>query len=112
MAEGMSTVFKVILLVVGSYVITVAVAAFIIALAIMILMVVESYDCSVMNRALVALWVMIAMLFLASVAVVRTVTRKVIPSVVGRRVVVVMYGMMMLASYVVIAFGLMVAFNC
>ena len=112
MAEGMSTVFKGMLLVVGSYVLMVAVAALIIALAIMILAVEGSYNCSVMNRAVVALWVMIAMLSLASVAVVRTVTRKITPSVAGRWAVVVVYSVVVLASYVVIAFGLMVAFNC
>jgi hypothetical protein len=44
--------------------------------------------------------------------VVGVVAWKVIPSVQQRWAIVVVYGMMMLASYVVIAFGLLVAFNC
>jgi hypothetical protein len=65
-----------------------------------------------MNRAVVILWVVIAVLFLASVAVVRIVARRIIPSSAGGLAVVVIHGMVMLASYVVLAFGLLVAFEC
>jgi len=107
----MNTVFRGMLLVVGSYVVTIALVALIIVLAIAILMM-GSTACSVMNRALVALWVTIAVLFFASVAVVRIVARKVFPSITGRRGVVAIYSVGLLASYVVLAFGLMVAFEC
>lgn len=110
MPGGKGSVFKGMLLVVGPYVVTIAVVALILVLAITILA--KPYDCSTLNRAVVALWLTIAMLFFASVAVVRIVARKVILSIAGRRVVVVTYGVVMLASYVVIALGLMVAFNC
>lgn len=111
MPKGMSSVFKGILLVVGSYVVTIALVALIIVLAISILMR-GSTDCSVMNRAVVVLWVTISVLFFASVAVVGIVERKLILRVAARRAAVVLYGVVMLASYVVIAFGLMVAFEC
>ena len=58
MPKGMSTVFKGMLLVVGAYVVMIAVVALIIVLA--IITVTEPYDCSTMNRALVILWVTIA----------------------------------------------------
>ena len=111
MPKGMSPVFKGILLLVGSYVVTMAAVVLVIVLAITILMV-GSPDCSVMNWALVALWVTIAVLLFASVAVLRIGARKVIPSIAGRRAVVILYGVVLLASYVVIAFGLLVAFEC
>ena len=106
----MKAAFKGILLVIGSYVITIAVAAFIVLLAIITLT--QPYNCSTVNWTVVILWVMIAVLLFASVAAVRIVARKVIPSVAGRRALVVIHGLVMLASYVVIAFGLMVAFEC
>ena len=65
-----------------------------------------------MSQALVTLWITIAVVFIASVIVVGVVARRVIPSFSGRLVIVVAHGVAMLASYVVIAFGLMVAFNC
>ncbi len=106
----MKTAIKGILLAVGAYVVTIAVAAFIILLVIITLT--EPYDCSTMNRAVVILWVAIAVLFLASVAGVRIVARKILPGGAGRLAVVAIHGMVMLASYVVIAFALMVAFEC
>ena len=106
----MKTAFKGILLAVGAYVVTIAAAAFIILLTIITLT--EPYNCSTMNRAVVILWVVVAVLFVASVAVVGIVARKIIPSGAGRLAVVVIHGMVMLASYVVLAFGLLVAFEC
>jgi len=98
-------------LVVGAYVVTMGVAIFIALLAIIILMM-EPHSCSTMGRALLVLWVTIAAVFLASAAVVGVVAWKIVADTAGRLAIVAVYGVMMLASYVVIAFGLMVAFNC
>ena len=100
---------KGVLLVVGAYAATMGVAAFT-SLAIMILM--APHSCSAMGRALLVLWGTIAGVFLASVAMVGVVAWKIVAGVAGRLAIVAGYGVMMLASYVVIAFGLMVAFNC
>jgi hypothetical protein len=97
-------------LMVGAYIVTMGVAVLIVTLAIMVL--VEPHSCRAMGRALLVLWATIAALFLASTLVVGVLAWKVTPSVQQRRAIVVVYGMMMLASYVVIAFGLLVAFNC
>ena len=105
----MSTGAKGILLVVGAYISTMAVAAFT-SLAIMILM--APHSCSAMGRALLVLWGTIAGVFLVSVAMVGVVAWKIVAGVAGRLAIVAVYGVVMLASYVVIAFGLMVAFNC
>jgi len=102
---------KGVLLVVGTYVVTMGVAALIIAFSIMILMI-KPYGCSVMSRALLVLSITIAAVFLASVVVIRIVAWKIIPGVVGRVAILAVHGVALLASYVVIAFGLMVAFNC
>jgi hypothetical protein len=106
----MKTAFKGILLVVGAFVATIAVAAFLIFLDVITLT--KPYDCPHMNRALVILWVAIAVLFISSVVGVRFVAREIFQSGAGQKAVVVIYGMLMLASYVVLAFGLMVAFEC
>lgn len=106
----MRTAVKGILLSLGAYVVTIAVAAFLIWPAIMTLT--DPYDCSTMNRAVVILWVAVAVLFLASVAGVRAVARKIMPGDAGRLAVVAIHGMVLLASYVVLASGLMVAFEC
>jgi len=107
----MSTGAKGALLVVGAYVVTIGVAVFIAVLAIMILMM-GSHSCSTMGQALVALWVTIAAVFLASAAVVGVVAWKIVEGTVGRLAIVGVYGVVTFASYVVIAFVLMVAFNC
>ena len=105
----MNTGVKGALLVVGAYVATIGVAA-LTSLAITTLM--EPHGCSAMIRALLVLWGTIAAVFLASVAVVGVVAWKIVAGIAGRLAIVAVYGVVMLASYVVIAFGLMVAFNC
>ena len=71
----------------------------------------EPQDCSAYSQVLEIQWGMLVVMFLASVAVVAVVTRKVVPGVAGRLAVVASHGVVTLASYVIIAFGLMVAFN-
>jgi hypothetical protein len=70
------------------------------------------HDCSDMERALLVLWGTIAAIFLASVAVVGVVAWRIAANMAGRLAIVAAYGVVMLSSYVVVAFGLMVAFNC
>ena len=100
---------KGVLLGVGAYVATIAVAA-IASLAIMMLM--KPYTCSEMGRALLVLWGTIAAVFLASVGVVGVVAWKIIEPVAARWATLILYAAAILASYVAIAFGLMVGFNC
>lgn len=106
----MSSGRKAARLAVGAYAVTMGMAVLVVTLAIMILS--EPHSCSAMSRALLVLWTAIAALFLASTLVVGVVAWRVIPSVQQRWAIVIVYGMMLLASYVLIAFGLLVAFNC
>jgi hypothetical protein len=88
-----------------------AVAVFIIAIALIIILM-RSYSCSAISQAMLVLLGTIAAVFLVSVAVVGVVARKIVASIAGRLAIVAVCGVLMLASYVVIAFGLMVIFNC
>jgi hypothetical protein len=72
----------------------------------------EPQSCNAVGQALLVLWMQIAAVFLVSVVVVGVVAWQVMPSVSGRLALVVAYGAVLAASYVVIAFGLMVALNC
>jgi hypothetical protein len=100
---------RAIVLAIGAYIITLLVAA----LAALILMtVMNPRGCSDLSQALLVLWGAIALLFLASAAAVGTGTWRLVPGQVGRVVFVTLYGVVLLATYIVIAFGLMVAYNC
>ena len=105
----MRTVIKGTLLVVGTYVITMGMTVF---AAFVIMLLINPHDCSGYGRALGVLWGMLAVMFLASVAVVGVVVWKVIPGIVRRLVIVATHGVVTLATFVIIAFGLMVIFNC
>ena len=105
----MNTGVKGALLAVGAYAATM-VACACTSLTTMVLM--DSNSCSAATRAMLVLWVIIAALFLASVAVVGVLAGKVVAGIAGRLAIVGLYGVVMLVSYVVVAFGLMVAFNC
>ena len=109
MSTKMSSDAKGVLFAVGAYVATMGVAI-LTSRAIMILM--APHGCSDMGRALLVLWGTIAAVFLASVVVVGVVAWKIVAGATGRLAIVAVYGVVMLASFVVIAFGLMVAFNC
>jgi|GEM_PF-3028416 len=100
---------KAIVLALGAYIITLIVAA----LAALILMTVMNLrGCSGMSQALLVLWGTIAVLFLASVVAVGLAVWKIVPGRAGRFALLAGYGVALLVSYVAIAFGLMVAFNC
>ena len=107
----MNTRAKGVLLVVGAYFATMAISVFIIAIAFIIILM-GSYSCNAISQAMLVLWGTIAVVFLASVAVVGVVAWKMVESVAGRLAIVAVYGVLLLASFVVIAFGLMVVFNC
>ncbi len=109
-SDKLSPGAKGVLLVIGAYFVTLCAAVFIITVT--ILMLLEETHCSVMSRAVVILWITIFTVFLASVIVVRSVVRRIIPSTAGRVALVVAHGVALLASYVVIAFGLLIAFDC
>jgi hypothetical protein len=105
----MKAVIKGALLVVGGYMITMGVT---VVASFVTMLLIDPHDCSGYGRAIGGLWGMLAVMFLASVAVVGVVAWKIIPGVVGRLVIVATHGAATLASYVIIAFGLMVIFNC
>jgi len=107
----MNTDAKGILLVAGAYIVTIGMAVLIAALAITILYI-GSHNCSDMGQALIVLWLLLAALFLASIVAVGVMVRRFIASVAGRWATLIAYGVVMLVSYVVFAFGLLVLFNC
>jgi hypothetical protein len=106
----MNTGVKGAILVIGAYVVTVGLTACIITFAIMSLL--DESSCSVMTKAMVALWVTIAVLFIVSIIVVRVMAWKINPSVAGRWAILVAHALALVLTYFVIAFGLLVAFNC
>ena len=102
---------KGVILAVVAYIVTMGVAIFIVAFGIMFVLIL-SLSCSAMGRALLTLWATIAIVCMASIAFVIVEVRKYVPDRTGRTTIVVAYGAAMLASYVFVAFGLMVLFNC
>jgi len=97
-------------LVIRAYLVTMGVTVLITLLTIIFL--VDTNSCSSVSRALAVLGGTTALVFLASVAVVGVGVWKAIPGVAERVAIVVGYGVMMLASFVVITCGLMMVFNC
>ena len=65
-----------------------------------------------MSQALVVMWIIIAVVFLISVIVVGVVAQKIDPGFAVRFAIVTLFGIALLVSYIVIAFGLLVLFNC
>ena len=101
---------KSVLLVIGAYIVTLMVTILIIGLATTNF--IDTTKCSSLSRALLVLWGTIAVVFLASIFVVRVITWKIIQSTSGRLVIVAVYGAVMLVSFAVLAFMLLVLFNC
>jgi hypothetical protein len=97
-------------LVVLAYLATMGATVLITLLTIIFLM--DTTSCSSVSRALAVLMGTTAVVFLASVAVVGVGAWKVIAGVAARLAIVLAYGVLMLASYVVVTCGLMVVFNC
>ena len=111
MLKRMSPEARRVLTFVGAYVVTMVVTGCMLSVAIAWLMS-NPQSCSAMGRALSVLWVTVAVMFLVSAVAVGFAARKLIPGLVARRVTMAVYGVVMLASYVVVAFVLLVAFNC
>jgi hypothetical protein len=110
MSNKMNTGTKGVLLVICAHIIAFGVAICIIVLATALF--IDTTSCGALGRALPVLWGIIAVVFLTSVIVVGILAWKIVPNLTGRLVIMVVYGVAMLVSYVGIAFGLMVAFNC
>lgn len=106
----MNSIIKGILLLVGAYLVTLVMAGFTIFFTIYTL---ESpQSCSDIGRALVTLWVVIAVEFLASLIMVAIVAWKIIEGAARRWVIVIVHGLLLIVNYIILAFGLMVALNC
>ncbi len=103
---------KLLTLMVGGFVITISLAIAIIVIAIMILYGVEVTNCSTMSKALVGLWIILGGVFIASLGLIEAFAWKTYPGCGARLAVLVIYGLALLVSYVVLAFGLMIVFNC
>ena len=101
---------KGVLLVIGAYTITVVAAILIIAISLMFL--IDTHKCSALGPSLLALWGTIAVMFLISGIIVGIIAWKIMPSIAGRLVVVAVHGVSLLVTYIGIALGLLVAFNC
>ena len=99
-----------VLLVVGACMVTICLACSIITFASMVF--IDTTKCSAVSRALPVLWITIAVVFLTSVDAGLNLEMPGGFMATGRRAIVAVYGVAMLASFVVIAFLLMVAFNC
>ena len=110
MSNNLNPGIKGVLLVVGAYIISVVTVILIVAVSLIFL--VDTHRCSAMGQALLALWGTTAAVFLISGIIVGVVTWKIIPNTAGRLVTVAVYGVAMLVTYIGIAFGLLVAFNC
>ena len=100
---------RAIVLAIGAYFMTLLLAAL---AALLVMTVLDPRGCSDLSQALLVLWGTIAALFLASVVPVGVAAWKMAPGRGGRFALLAGYSVALLASYVVIAFGLMVALNC
>ena len=100
---------RAIVLAIGAYFMTLLFAAL---AALIVMTVLDPRGCSDLSQALLVLLGTIAALFLASGGAVAVAALKIVPGTAGRFAILAVYGITLLASYVVIAFGLMVGFNC
>lgn len=110
MPNNLNNGAKGVLYVVGAYIVTIMIAIFTIGFATVIF--IDTTKCSAVSKAFPVLLGTIAVVFLASMVFVRGLAWKNIPSVPGRWAILAVYGAAIFLSYVVITFGLMVAFNC
>ena len=101
---------KALLLAIGAYITSVVVAIFIIVLVVILF--IDTTHCGAVSRALPVLLGTIAVWFLISVIGVGLVTWKIISGIAGRLAIVISYGVALLVSYVIIAFGLLMVLNC
>ena len=100
---------KAIMLVTGAHIATLVVAAIASAITMALL---APRGCSAVSNAVGVLFVLIAVLFVASAVVVSLRARKITVQAGGRVAIISAYVAALLISYIVIAFTLMLAFNC
>lgn len=100
---------KAIVLAISAYIITLLAAAL---AALIVMTVMSPRGCGDLSQALLVMWLAIAALFLASGVTVGMAVRRESAGKAGRVVLLAAYSAALLISYVVIAFGLMVALNC
>jgi hypothetical protein len=105
-----NTAAKRLRLVIRAYLVTMGVTV-LITLLITILLV-DTHSCSSVGRGLAVLGGTTAVVCLASIAVVGVRAWKILSGIADRLAIVVVYGVIMLVSYVVFTCGLMVVFNC
>lgn len=110
MAGTMNTAVKGLLLVAAAYAAAMGLA--ICMLTITVALVADTHSCNALGRALVAAWSGLAVVFAVSMLVTAGVAWKILPGCAGRLAVVAALGAALLVSFAVIAFGLLVAFNC
>ena len=110
MPNNLSTGIKGVLLVIGTAIVTVIAAILIIVLSTMFL--IDASNCYALGPSLVALWCSTAAVFLVSGIVVKIVAWKITTDTAGRLVTVIIYGVVMLVTYAIIAFGILLAFDC
>lgn len=101
--------WKAIVLAIGAYIITLLVTAL---AALFVMTVMAPRGCGDLSRALLVMWLVIAAIFVASGVAVGVGAWQLAPDQVGRVILVTLYGVVLLASYSVVAFGLMLALNC
>jgi hypothetical protein len=97
------------LLLVGGYV-AALVAMVVVAGVVMVAL--QPHACAEFSRALIALWWSLGAALVACWCAMALIAWMCLTSLLARGAVLALYGLALLATYVVIAFGLMVAFNC
>ncbi|HAJ36545.1 MAG TPA: hypothetical protein DCL15_12730 [Chloroflexi bacterium] len=100
---------KAILLALGAYVLTLMAA---LVLAVIMLAELSPRGCGAVSQILSILWGTVAVLFVLSIIAVGFATWKLLPGRAGRVAILGAYTLVLLASYLVIAFGMMIALNC
>lgn len=105
----MKTATKSILLLLAAYASSLVAAAVTVGAVMAVL---NPHNCSDLSQALLVLWVAIAAVFCVSLVMVGFVAWRLQLGMVGRLALVGTYGILLLATYIVVAFGLMLAFNC
>ena len=110
MSDQMNTSSRVVRLTGIAYIVAIGAACLFITFASMVF--IDTTKCGAVSRAMPVLLIMTAVVLLASVVVVGVKAKKIISDGVGCLAVVAVYAVVMLASFVIIAFGLLVAFNC
>lgn len=100
---------KATLLALGAYVLTMIAA---LLLTVILLAELSPRGCGAVSQLLLVLWGTVAVLFVLSAVAVGVATWKLLPGRAGSIAILVTYSIVLLASYLVIAFGMMIALNC